>query len=369
MKSQFFDTDMLDGLAGQFARWESDSHVKSILVLMAERNRPSDPVLNAVFKSAKKPILGGIFPEIIWNGQRKEAGVLLLGLPFAVKVTVLPMNTIMGDLLGQLDSVFEETSLADKSVFVFYDSMGTLKTDLIESLYNYFGNGCSYFGGGAGSLSFSPIACIICPDGLLSQAGVVGLAEHRMQVGVAHGWEPVTDPMKVTKATGNVVHQINRRPAFDEYRTAIRKHSGKEITKDDFFSVAKSYPLGIAKLDSEMIVRDPFATDGQAISVLDDILEGEYIQILHGNKQSLLDGAAAASTRAGIDSSDPEDKTPVFCIDCISRVLYLQSDFDQELARIRKSGSLCGALTLGEVANSGESFLEIFNKTVVVGRF
>ncbi|NUQ80562.1 MAG: FIST C-terminal domain-containing protein [Bacteroidetes bacterium] len=369
MKSQFFEKNLTEGLAGQLARWEADPEVQSVLILMAEKDRPSDRELNAIFKKAGKPLLGGVFPEIISDGHRKETGVLLLGLPFPVQVTVLPMNTSMGDLLGQLDGVFADTIITQKSVFIFYDSMGKQKTDLIESLYNYFGNGCTYFGGGAGSLSFTSIQCIISPAGMMSDAAVIGLADQRLSIGVAHGWEPVSDPMKVTKASGNVVHQINRKPAFEEYQSVIRTHSGQEITPEDFFNIAKSYPLGIAKLDSEMIVRDPFATDGSSISILDDILEGEYIQILHGNKQTLLAGASAASQKAGILSSASQNSRPVLCIDCISRVLYLQSDFDQELSRIGPSGQLMGALTLGEVANSGDSFLEIYNKTVVVGRF
>ena len=57
-----------------------------------------------------------------------------------------------------------------------------------------------------------------------------------------------------------------------------------------------------------------------------------------------------------------------FFIDCISRVLFLEGDFEQELQAVSRSGiPLIGALTLGEIANSRNDYLEFYNKTSVVG--
>jgi hypothetical protein len=60
------------------------------------------------------------------------------------------------------------------------------------------------------------------------------------------------------------------------------------------------------------------------------------------------------------------DQTTLF-MDCISRVLFLEEEFHQELHAVYKEGSpLLGALTLGEIANSGREYLEFYNKTAVV---
>jgi len=63
-------------------------------------------------------------------------------------------------------------------------------------------------------------------------------------------------------------------------------------------------------------------------------------------------------------------------IDCISRMLFLDKDFDKELSIITSTLktrypdiSIGGALTIGEISSYGEGFLEFYNKTIVVGLF
>ena len=65
----------------------------------------------------------------------------------------------------------------------------------------------------------------------------------------------------------------------------------------------------------------------------------------------------------------------VLIVDCISRVLFLEDKFEEELnnvsSAIKKDFSdaeISGALTLGEIS-SYNGYLEFLNKTLVVGLF
>ena len=65
--------------------------------------------------------------------------------------------------------------------------------------------------------------------------------------------------------------------------------------------------------------------------------------------------------------SDRSDKT-ILLIDCISRGLFLGEGFIREIEAVRAGNTpLIGALTLGEIANDGKDYMELYNKTCVVG--
>ncbi|MFN2343877.1 MAG: hypothetical protein ABR542_10995, partial [Desulfonatronovibrio sp.] len=61
------------------------------------------------------------------------------------------------------------------------------------------------------------------------------------------------------------------------------------------------------------------------------------------------------------------NKSSMILIDCISRVLFMENDFSMELSAVDDRALTFGALTLGEIANTGDSYLEFYNKTAVVG--
>ena len=159
-------------------------------------------------------------------------------------------------------------------------------------------------------------------------------------------------------------------PAFGVYRRIVESHAGVSIDASNFFDIAKSYPLGLLKVDGEMVVRDPYRVEGDTLYVVDDIPEGEYVCVMHGDTPSLLEGAQLA--RRGVEQELGHALAvggDLFCIDCISRVLYMQDDFSEELRIIKGKQQLYGALTIGEIASAGSSYLEIYNKTLVVAKW
>ena len=119
---------------------------------------------------------------------------------------------------------------------------------------------------------------------------------------------------------------------------------------------------------TEKIVRDPvtLGTHGELICV-GEVPEESYVDILSGNAASLID-AAGSALRLSRDAFPVQAaRRTTLLIDCISRVLFLEDEFQQELkAAFEEETPLFGALTLGEIANSGKDYLEFYNKTAVI---
>jgi hypothetical protein len=367
MKASYIAPGDVQSLESQLTRLGVKPEVKSILFFMADEEQFTEYALKPLLKTNSKPIIGGVFPELIFEGERKKTGVILLPLPFELNIQLFDLSETTEAFLEQLESVQKDSMDPNSALFVFTDALSSNKESFIESLFNFFGIYPTYIGGGAGSLKFQPFPCIITNKGIFTNSAVIGWARKRISIGVAHGWHSVSNPLKVTKATRNQLISINWKPAFEVYKEIVELHSGMKFTSDNFFHIAKSYPLGITKIDAEMVVRDPFMVSDNVLHLVDVVNEGEYVEILHGNMNSLLAGALKAREIAFSKLADDKEKNSVFCIDCISRVLFMQDDFIKELEIIGQNNDVTGILTIGEIANSGESFLEIYNKTIVIG--
>lgn len=298
---------------------------------------------------------------MIYGGEALESGMLAIELPFELEV----IEGEIGETVAALPAL-ESIQLANRTAFLFVDSLSPNKGQLIHSLYNEYGTKLRYVGGGAGSLTFTSTPCILSNKGLRSDAFVMGLTAAPVSLGVAHGWHPISEIMKVTESKGRELISINWEPAFKVYRKVVEKHSGRSFYDSDFFELAKSYPFGKPLVQAEYVVRDPFETDQTSIYLVDAIETGEFVYIMHGEKDSLLEGAQQAAELA--QKGAPAEASGTFCIDCISRRLFLGDEFTEELATVSADHSAVGALTIGELANSGDSYLELYNKTICVAR-
>ncbi|MHC4926064.1 MAG: FIST signal transduction protein [Planctomycetota bacterium] len=349
-------------------RMAKDDRVKSILILACTENGFTPESVDDILTSVEKPIFGGIFPEIIFGREKLTRGCIVAGLFYEAQVQVVPgLSDNKLDYEEMIDDSMAQCET--KTMFVLVDGLATRITALIDSLFTVFGLECNYIGGGAGSLSFEQKPCLLTNQGLIQDAALLAMLNTESGVGVSHGWMDVAGPFKVTESDRNVMITLDWKPAFQVYREIVESHCGRAFSDDNFFDIAKSYPFGIQKLGAEKIVRDPFriAADDSLVCV-GEIPQESYVHILTGDAASLVGAAKTAMLRSEHSfHGQMEDRTILF-IDCISRVLFLEDQFADEIDAIYHEGvPLIGALTLGEIANNGKDYLEFYNKTSVVG--
>lgn len=362
---KYFET--LSSLKEGLDQLAADQNVKAVMVFAADEERPDAKIFEETLQAFDKPMIGGVFPEIIAEGQRRQKGFLLFPMFCQMTTAIVQFNGNKEKIEEILDDALAGSQHTFASLITFVDAFAPAKACYVGELYNYFGPLLNYFGGGAGSLSFKPFQCIVHNGKLYENAAVIALLEEQLNVGVAHGWTAISKPLKVTEINGNSIVSIDWKPAFEVYKGIIKQHSGQDIDEESFFSIAKSYPLGLVKLDDEMIIRDPYATNGSLLHIVDEVPQDEYVCVMNGNLDSLLSGAAHAFKAAG--EALEHSNTVSFCIDCISRVLYMGDSFTNELDIINKDAAMNGILSIGEIANPGHVFLEIFNKTIVVAKW
>lgn len=365
-KALFIEPNNFPKLKNCIKSLDIDSNVKSVLFLMAEKDSYIKTDIDDLLQTLKTTIIGGVFPELLFQNNRKDSGVVLLPLKFQVETKLFELDCSKEKYINQIRNFTSKLTIEAQSIFIFYDAIGSAKDDFLESLFNVYGIKSNYIGAGTGAINLSSNPCVIDNSGIHLNSAVIGIVPEKISVGVAHGWEPISDSLKITKANKNRVESIDWKPAFEVYKEIVEEHSGKKFSETIFFDIAMSYPIGIHRIDAEIIVRAPYILENNTLTFVDSLVEGDYIKILHGNIESLLRGVKFAKDEAIGKVGDSDEEEMVFCIDCISRVLFMQDDFDKEIEAIGKKAIVNGALTLGEIANAGESFLEIYNKTIVL---
>ena len=75
--------------------------------------------------------------------------------------------------------------------------------------------------------------------------------------GLKHGWEPVGLAMKVTKASGTLLQEVDGKPALTIYQEYFGKEAA-ELIKEPLARMAYTYPIGMKVEESdEFLIRDP----------------------------------------------------------------------------------------------------------------
>lgn len=330
---------------------------ESLILLACDANDCQPRQFDDWLRGLTVPVCGGVFPQLIHEWRNHEQGYIVVGLPATITSYNLPgLSDPNADFLALLDAAFESRA-APQSLLVLVDGLSSRIGALLDSVYDTLGSDPVYFGGGAGSLSFQSRPCLFSNQGMLVNHAQLTVLPWRFNLSVEHGWEKFAGPFVVTSASRNVIHSLDFRPAFEVYRDHVEANSGLAFVDDNFFSIAKAYPFGMEKPDGSILVRDPISRSDNALNCVGEVPSNSVIYLLKGRPSNLIEAAAAGA------GTVPRGTGPVILADCISRVLFLEDDFVQELEAVRPAlgdRPLFGMLTLGEVANGGDYCLEFY---------
>lgn len=341
----------------------------TLLILGCDANAFTPEQLDPILRDVQIPIIGGIFPAILHDLTRLDKGTIVATLPS--RATCIHIDQLSDDTIDFVESIDRQIESAPefRTMVIWVDGFARRITELIYNLFTVFGLEYNYIGGGAGSLSLQSKPCILTNQGLKADAAQIAMLDCPGSVGVCHGWKPMAGPFRITESHGNMIKTIEWRPAFDLYRDVLAQYVKAELNRDNFYTIAREYPFGIAKLEAEPLVRDPVRTTPEGCLVCaGDVPEGSFVDILSGDAHSLLEATRTARQRR--DDLRPSGLTnPLnLFIDCISRGLFLGDQYPQELqAAFTPDQPMIGACTIGEIANTGNEFIEFYNKTAVLG--
>ncbi|MCG8550066.1 MAG: FIST C-terminal domain-containing protein [Desulfobacterales bacterium] len=385
------------------------SGYQNIMVFHAEGGIDSDPkykqmcdrTLVATSKNNVN-IFGGIFPGIFDNGVLMEKGSILVGIESDIHVITLENlnnRNLYNEIEQKLTPISDLLTMGEyKTLFVYGDGFGENNHHLINGLNHLVKKyPMNVIGGltGRNAIKASHYT-VFTPDKIIQNGSVLAFTKLESGIGVQHGWEPLMDSeLEITKINDCFVEEINGVPALDHYMHIIASKN-KEIDlnqaqllkdPDTFFNqVAVKYPLGIIYQEEEKryIDRTPIGVGAdKSLQFSAQIPAGTKTTILHLKGNSLkkqCSNLTQAVKKAYKESQDsfPEtiSKKRVIIMDCFGRkkaVELMGKDYNdiefKDIAEDQKNKihSPIGPLTFGEISSMPGNYVELHNKTAVVG--
>ena len=310
-----------------------------------------------LFKKYKNEFYGCIFPQVLFEAKHYTSGVVALSIGeeadflFVEDMKEPQLNCVGNDM---------------QSFIVFFDGLSSNIDHFIEELFVCSDASVSIMGGGAGKLSLVQEEVLFDSKGMYKNGALIITLSSKLGIGVKHGWTKMVGDFVVTSAEGNRIKQINFENALDFYVENL--NTKEKVTPENFFALSKSHPFGIETFSQETIVRDPLMYDDEGIFLAAPIAENSVVSILQGDKVSLIEAVCEATQEALYRIRHiPRN---LLVVDCISRALFLEDAFEEELQAIHNlvpNSNMFGVLSIGEIANNSYRYIEVFNKTCVIG--
>ncbi len=257
-------------------------------------------------------------------------------------------------------------------VLVLSDGLSVNGSDLVRGLAKNLPAGVAVTGGLAGD-GARFVETLVFKDDVPQKGAIaaVGLYGSRLQVGFGSlgGWDPFGPERLVTRSKGNILYELDGRPALGLYKQYLGEHASA------LPATGLLFPLSVrVKPGDTPLVRTILAVDEgqQSMTFAGDVPEGAYARLTKASVDRLVEGAIGAA-RA---SRPPDALAPelAILISCVGRKLVLKQRIEEEVEGVRdilgEQAALTGFYSYGEIAPflRGERS-ELHNQTMTITTF
>ena len=256
-----------------------------------------------------------------------------------------------------------------RAVMVLSDGLRVNGSELVRGLNNVLPSSVVVTGGLAGDGSRFETTWVLessrLQSGLVTAVGFYGTAV-RIGHGSRGGWDIFGPERRVTRSAGNVLFELDDKPALDLYKGYLgERAAGLPAT-------GLLFPLAVREHadDKRHLVRTILAIDETAKSMTfaGDIPTGSLAQLMSANFDRLVEGASAAAVATAV--SPGQGPTLAIAISCVGRRLVLGERAEEEIeatADVFPAGtSQIGFYSYGEISPFATGACDLHNQTMTL---
>jgi hypothetical protein len=275
------------------------------------------------------------------------------------------------------DSADVDRCLGDKlrgdglrRVLVLSDGLCVNGTELVRGIASSCGGGVTVTGGLAGDGDRFRRTWVTAGDELPQSGRVAAVGFYGDRVSLGHGsrggWDTFGPLRRITRSSGNVLYELDGRPALGLY---------KQYLGDRAIGLATGLlvPLAIRRHADERheLVRTILAVDEaeQSMTFAGDVPQGWHAQLMKANFDRLVDGAALAATLAR-GTTSCADSILAIAVSCVGRRLVLGERTEEEIEATLEcmpvGTQMVGFYSYGEISPSTDGTCELHNQTMTI---
>jgi hypothetical protein len=200
-----------------------------------------------------------------------------------------------------------------------------------------------------------------------SMVTAVGFYGEKIRVGHGSkgGWDMFGLERTVTRASGNVLYELDGKPALALYREYLgERAAGLPAT-------ALLFPLSVrSKPSGASVVRTILSIDeaNQSLTFAGDVPEGSLAMLMRANSDRLVQGASEAAELAARDVGS--NTTLSIAVSCVGRRLVLGERTEEEveatLEHLPRDAEQVGFYSYGEISPLPDGCCELHNQTMTL---
>lgn len=257
-----------------------------------------------------------------------------------------------------------------RAVFILSDGLCVNGRQLVRGLNTILPSSVIVTGGLAGDGDRFKQTWVI-KDGQLRPGHVsaVGLYGERVKIGHGSkgGWDIFGPERLVTRSEGNILYELDERPALELYKEYLGEYAaGLPATSFHF-------PLSLRtdRSSAKSVVRTVLAIDeaNQAVISAGDIPQGYLAQLMRGNFDRLVDGAAQAASMTH-NHQVGASPTLSIAISCVGRRLVLgertEEEIEAALDELSRGAHQIGFYSYGEISPYDVGHCDFHNQTMTL---
>ncbi|XXT19044.1 FIST N-terminal domain-containing protein [Sorangium sp. So ce429] len=204
-------------------------------------------------------------------------------------------------------------------------------------------------------------------SGMVAAVGLYG--EHVViQHGSKGGWDKFGPERVVTRSEGNVLYEVDGRPALSLYKEYLGDKAAELPASALLFPLA----MRATAQDEKSLVRTVLAVDHEAESMTfaGDVPKGHLVQLMKADFERLIGGAEQAARAASEAGRAGGEGTLAIAISCVGRRIVLGDRTEEEVEAVLdvlpRGTRVTGFYSYGEISPYATGHCDLHNQTMTL---